>query len=146
MTDNRFEFIKQRLAPCGLHCGRCFAFSEGQIHLLSSQLRAALGNFGPYAVRFAELLNNPVYSCYPEFRKFLDHLASGECGGCRKEKCKLFSSCGVRPCAEEQKVDFRSGSVRLNTFTRFLSGISALLTLPLSLATIVRGKPHQAFS
>jgi hypothetical protein len=78
---------------------RCFAFSEGRIHLLSSQLRAALGNFEPYAARFAELLNNPVYSCYLEFRKFLDQLANGECGGCRKEKCKLFSSCDVRPCA-----------------------------------------------
>ncbi len=40
----------------------------------------------------------------------------------------------------------RSGSVRLNTFARFLSGISALLTLPLSLATFVRRKPRQAFS
>ncbi|NCD43249.1 MAG: DUF3795 domain-containing protein [Bacteroidia bacterium] len=28
------------------------------------------------------------------------------CGGCRQEHCKLFASCGVRPCAEEHDVDF----------------------------------------
>ncbi len=46
MNDNRIEFIRERLTPCGLHCGRCFAFASGQSHLLSSRLQAALGNFG----------------------------------------------------------------------------------------------------
>lgn len=106
MTDDQYEFIKQRLAPCGLHCGRCFAFAGGQIHALSSQLQSALGNFEVFAKRFVDLLNDPIYEKYPEFKEVLDHLAKGGCGGCRKEKCKLFASCGVRPCAEEQKVDF----------------------------------------
>ncbi|SFM18007.1 Protein of unknown function [Desulfomicrobium norvegicum] len=106
MNDNRIEFIRERLAPCGLHCGHCFAFVGGQIHLLSSQLQAALGNFGVYAARFVELLNAPVFASYPEFGTVLAHLAKGACRGCRKEKCKLFASCGVRPCAEEREVDF----------------------------------------
>lgn len=106
MTDTRLEFIRERLAPCGLHCGRCFAFAGGPIHQLSSQLQSALGNFGVYAARFAELLNDPVFTCYPQFGTVLGHLAKGACRGCRKEKCALFTSCGVRPCAEERGVDF----------------------------------------
>lgn len=106
MTDNQNEFIKERLAPCGLHCGKCFAFAGGRIHELSRELQAALGNFGAYAERFVTLLNDPVYASYPEFTKFLDHLAKGGCGGCRREECRLFASCGVRPCARERNVDF----------------------------------------
>lgn len=53
---------------------------------------------------------------------------------------KIIKHNDARSCLE------RSGSVCLNTFTRFLSGISALLTLPLSLATFVRRKSRQTFS
>ncbi len=53
-----------------------------------------------------ELLNDPVFASHPEFGTVLAHLAKGACRGCRKEKCKLFASCGVRPCAEEREVDF----------------------------------------
>lgn len=31
MAENQYEFIKKRLAPCGLHCGRCFAFTDGDV-------------------------------------------------------------------------------------------------------------------
>lgn len=33
----------ERIAPCGLHCGKCFAFSDGDIHAASNQLRNNLG-------------------------------------------------------------------------------------------------------
>lgn len=33
MKDNMN--IKDRAAPCGLHCGKCFAFKDGEIHKLS---------------------------------------------------------------------------------------------------------------
>lgn len=101
-----YEFIKQRLGPCGLHCGRCFAFAEGEICSLSRQLRDTLGNFDVYAKRFETLLGDPIYASYPAFKIFLDHLASGHCGGCRNERCKLFVTCGVRPCAEERGMDY----------------------------------------
>jgi len=106
MTDNHYDLIKERLAPCGLYCGGCFAFAGGEIRQLSGRLRGVLGNFGVFAKRFAELMNDPIYASYPEFEKFLEHLAKGSCGGCRNEACKLFASCGVRPCAEVKKVDF----------------------------------------
>lgn len=100
------EFIKSRVAPCGLHCGKCFAFADGDIHILSSQLKQALGNFDIYAERFVEMLNDPVFSKYPDFKEFLSKLSVASCQGCRKEKCKLFKTCNVRTCSEEKQVDF----------------------------------------
>ena len=31
------EFIKGRIAPCGLHCGKCFAFADGDISYHSNE-------------------------------------------------------------------------------------------------------------
>lgn len=102
--ENKID-LKERLAPCGLYCGKCFAFKDGDIHALSVQLRKKLGHFEPYAERFAVQLS-PVFRKYPEFKEFLDYLADAECGGCRKEKCKFYINCKVRQCALEKQVDF----------------------------------------
>ena len=69
-------------------------------------LKEKLGNFAPYAKRFEELLHDPVFSKYSDFKIFLDHLASENCKGCRKENCKLFKDCGARSCHQEKSVDF----------------------------------------
>lgn len=106
MAEIDEEFIKNRLAPCGLHCGRCFAFTDGDIRRSSLLLKQALGNFDVYAARFVELLHEPVFGKYPEFKDFLDHLTKPGCRGCRAEQCKLFTNCNVRTCSEEKKVDF----------------------------------------
>ncbi|MCK5134520.1 MAG: DUF3795 domain-containing protein [Bacteroidales bacterium] len=37
-----YEQIKQRLAPCGLHCGKCYAFIEGDITENSKRLKDLL--------------------------------------------------------------------------------------------------------
>lgn len=97
--------IKSQLAPCGLHCGKCFAFREGTIHKAAIELQKDLGNFEPYAKRFSTLLD-PAFEQYPAFKGFLDYLASSECGGCREEKCKFYKNCKVRACAEEKGVDY----------------------------------------
>lgn len=97
--------IKERLAPCGLHCGQCFAFHQGEIHKASLTLQKYLGNFEPYAKRFSVLLH-PVFQKYPDFKEFLDYLASSECKGCRKEECKFYSNCRVRHCSAEKQIDF----------------------------------------
>jgi hypothetical protein len=94
-----------RLAPCGLHCGKCFAFRDGDIHRLSVELLRNLGNFEPYAKRFETHLD-PVFQNYPAFKAMLDYFAAGDCGGCRREKCKFYKNCKVRSCAEEHSVDF----------------------------------------
>lgn len=97
--------VKERLAPCGLHCGKCFAFVDGDIHDAALRLKENLGNFEPYAQRFAVQLD-PVFEQYPAFKELLDYLAEASCGGCRKEKCKFYKNCKVRACALEKHVDF----------------------------------------
>lgn len=101
-----YREIKNRLAPCGLHCGKCYAFKDGDIAEKSRQLRNLLGNFDVYAERFHELSGKPVFRKYPDFREVLDFLCEAECAGCRKEDCQLFSNCKVRTCAGQAGVDF----------------------------------------
>lgn len=97
---------KARIAPCGLHCGKCFAYADGAIHDAAVKLRENLGHFEPYAKRFIEHLD-PVFESYPEFKKMLDYFAEVACDGCRKEKCKFYKNCKVRTCAIDDKhVDF----------------------------------------
>lgn len=106
MVEKQYDFIKKRLGPCGLHCGKCFAFTDGDISNYSNQLKESLGNFDVYAKRFVELLDEPLFLKYPDFKEFLDHLSLGSCKGCRAEQCKLFKSCRVRACSEARNVDF----------------------------------------
>ncbi len=101
-----YNTIKHRLAPCGLHCGKCFAFRDGDISHLSNSLKQSLGNFDVYAERFVTLLGEPAFAKYPDFKEFLALLSQGQCGGCRKEKCKLFKNCNVRACHEDKGIDF----------------------------------------
>lgn len=83
MTD--YEFIKSKVAPCGLHCGKCFAFTDGEISRLSEELKTNLGNFDVYAERFVTMLNEPVFSKYPGFKEMLACFSTGKCKGCRKK-------------------------------------------------------------
>jgi hypothetical protein len=89
-----------------LSCEKCFAFSGGDVRLHSLKLKEKLGHFGPFAKRFETLLDDPVYSKYPAFAAMLEHFATESCHGCRNEICKLFKTCGVRPCHEARNVDF----------------------------------------
>ena len=55
MTIVEYEKIVRVMAPCGLNCGACVAFRDGEIRELSERLGVLLGpNFGAYAARFAE--------------------------------------------------------------------------------------------
>lgn len=101
-----YEKIRASLAPCGLSCEKCFASADGDIRRHSLKLNERLGNFGPYAQRYETLLGDPVFKKYPAFREMLDFFVSENCKGCRKEQCKLFKDCGVRPCHQEMGVDF----------------------------------------
>lgn len=101
-----YEFIKSKLSPCGLHCGQCFAFIGGNIKNYSIKLKESLGEFDAYAERFADLINEPVFNRYPEFKRLLNYFATVECAGCRNEKCKFYKDCKVRNCSEKKEVDF----------------------------------------
>lgn len=100
------EEIKKRIAPCGLHCGKCFAFTDGDIKRYSSKLKIELGNFDVYAERFVDLLDEPKFKKYPDFKELLTYFSSVNCKGCREENCKLFKDCKVRACSVEKGVDF----------------------------------------
>lgn len=98
------EELVDIIAPCGLNCGKCLAFEGGDIRMHAQELRKLLGeNFSSYAARFAGM--NPVFCGYEEFASLLEYLASGSCGGCRKQGC-LFQSCRVQDCVREHCVDF----------------------------------------
>lgn len=98
------ELMRSRMAPCGLMCGKCVAFADGDVRRLSQDMQALLGdNFGEYAKRFEGA--NPIFGHYPAFRELLDYLASGPCEGCRDASC-LFKACAVPACAREHGVDY----------------------------------------
>ena len=101
-----YQRIQESLGPCGLCCETCFAHVDGDIRRYSVKLKEKLGNFEPYAARFATLLDDPIFKKYSDFKEMLDYLASENCRGCRNEQCRLFKDCGVRPCQQEKKVDF----------------------------------------
>lgn len=98
--------ILNSLGPCGINCSKCFAYKDGSIKKLSSELKEQLGNFDVYAGRFVNLLKEPVFEKYPDFKKMLNHFANVGCKGCRNDKCKLFAACNVKQCAKDHKVDF----------------------------------------
>ncbi|MBI9035690.1 MAG: DUF3795 domain-containing protein [Bacteroidales bacterium] len=103
MTNQK---ILDRLAPCGLHCGKCFAFTQGSVKTHSKGLEEALGDFDAYAERFVDLLNEPGFSKYPQFKEVLSCLNQISCKGCRADDCRLFEACRVKSCYKEQQVDF----------------------------------------
>ncbi len=101
-----YSEVINSLAPCGLNCSKCFAFKNGTIKKLSSELKDNLGNFDVYAERFVELLDEPIFKKYSDFKEMLNHFSNVECNGCRKDECKLFTDCKVKQCSKEHSVDF----------------------------------------
>ena len=101
-----YDAIKATIAPCGLCCETCFAHVDGEIRQLSNRLKEKLGKFHLNAKRFETLLEEPVFRNYGAFKEMLDYFAAVDCRGCRKEQCKLFKNCGVRPCHQKMGVDF----------------------------------------
>ncbi len=98
--------ILKHLGPCGLNCSKCFASKDGEITRLSSELKESLGNFDIYAERFVDLLNEPVFKKYQDFKEMLHHFSNAACKGCRNDECKLFLNCKVKQCTKDHMVDF----------------------------------------
>ena len=98
-----YNDILNEVAPCGLSCGKCFAYSQGEIAKHSKELQRHLGEFDRYAERFSSFL--PVFRDYPSFKNLLEYLAQGDCDGCRQGTCK-YPNCGVITCYQDKGVDF----------------------------------------
>ncbi|RPI79182.1 MAG: DUF3795 domain-containing protein [Desulfobacteraceae bacterium] len=92
------------IAPCGLNCAKCLAYENGAIREHSQALRQLLGpNFDAYAERFTAM--EPAFRDWPGFKRLLEFLSQGRCGGCRKNGC-LFTACGVHVCIKDKGVNF----------------------------------------
>ena len=76
-----YNFIKNKLAPCGLDCSKCYAFVDGDIKNLSNRLKISLGDFDIYAQRFTKLINGNIFKKYPDFKELLTYFASTDCNG-----------------------------------------------------------------
>jgi len=88
-----YQVILKELAPCGLDCSRCFAYSEGETKRLSTELLAALGKFERVTARLAGLV--PALQHYPEFKEVLVFFTRGSCPGCRSGGGQ-FPPCSAR--------------------------------------------------
>lgn len=97
-----YDEILKKLAPCGLNCEKCLAFSNGQIKFHSTKLKELLGSFDTYAERFSKY--RPIFRNYPAFKELLDSFTQGNCRGCRSGEC-LYPNCGVFACYKEKGVD-----------------------------------------
>jgi hypothetical protein len=95
-----------KLGPCGILCEKCFAYTGGSIKKNSMGLRNSLGNFDIYAERFSELLNEPKFRKYKEFRILLDYFTEGNCRGCRLDGCMIFPACKVKECSTGKNVNY----------------------------------------
>jgi hypothetical protein len=99
-----YKEILQILAPCGLNCKKCFAYTRGDIRVHATRLKESLGQFDRYAERFSTLVD-PVFAHYASFKDLLAHLTGGDCDGCRKGMCK-YPNCGVIDCYQKKGVEF----------------------------------------
>ena len=97
------EAFLQRIAPCGLDCGRCLDNPASPIGRHARELARELGGFGRRAAFFARL--DPVFAAYPDFERVLTRLGQGGCSGCRTGKC-LLAECRVKDCVVARGVDF----------------------------------------
>ena len=102
---NKIEYrdILKNLAPCGLNCKKCLAFSDGEIKDHSKKLKDLLGDFDRYAERFSSFL--PVFKNYHQFKELLSFFTQADCTSCRNGKSK-YPNCGVTKCYREKGVDF----------------------------------------
>lgn len=98
-----YQKILSFLAPCGLSCRKCFAFTKGDISFHGKELQKLLGNFDIYAERFSSFL--PEFKDYASFKKLLAYFTAPDCIGCRQGTCK-YPNCGVIDCYKEKGIDF----------------------------------------
>jgi hypothetical protein len=95
--------IVERLAPCGLDCGRCVMCGHGRVKDLATDLGEALEGFEKMAPRVADRV--PCLGEYESFAAILAFFSGAECTGCRAGGSQL-PFCAARTCFRERGVDF----------------------------------------
>jgi Protein of unknown function (DUF3795) len=100
----RYEDILKALAPCGLDCGRCAGFKEGEIARLASRLSQLLAGYSRLANMRAG--REPEFSGYSQFEEILTSFAKASCGGCRSDEATCPVTCKAHMCHKQKGVDF----------------------------------------
>jgi len=99
-----YEEIKRRLAPCGLDCGRCAGYRNGEINRLSRELIDQLGNYRRIAPIRARA--DAEFAYFEQFEKILTTFATDDCNGCRMPDSRCPAICKAKSCHQEKGVDF----------------------------------------
>lgn len=99
-----YDEILKCLAPCGLDCGRCADYENGEIKDLSIRLVQLLGNYRRVAEMKAE--TKPLFNNYSQFEEMLTSFSQASCSGCRGENVLCPIACTAKTCHREKGVDF----------------------------------------
>ncbi len=99
-----YHKVVQRIAACGLDCGRCADYQKGEIKELSERLLNLLTGYD----RLVKIKSqaNPAFEGYDKFKEVLNVFAGASCGGCRSENVKCPVDCHAKTCHKEKRVDF----------------------------------------
>lgn len=99
-----YSRVVQKLAPCGLDCGRCADYQSGEIKELSIRLLELLKGYE----RVAEIKSkiNPALEEYGKFKEVLKIFAEASCSSCRYDNDKCPIDCHAKTCHKEKKVNF----------------------------------------
>lgn len=91
------------ITPCGLNCGMCAFYENGEIRQHAERLNELLSGFE----HLAPLLTDwrPEFSHYTEFSAILKFLCSGYCPGCRVTRIPdPLAGCSYRTCSTQKGV------------------------------------------
>lgn len=100
----KYKDVVNMLSPCGLDCGRCADWQNGEIRQLSRRLVQLLEGYDRVAGMKSDSL--PIFKNYQHFKEILGSFAAGPCGGCRSNNNRCFIQCRAKDCLTEKKVDF----------------------------------------
>lgn len=101
----KYQDVLNYLAPCGLDCGRCADYEQGEIKELSRKLLKNLGNYSKLAKIKSD--KSPIFKNYDNFEEILTQFSKASCSGCRGNNvlCPL-ENCAAKTCYKEKGVDF----------------------------------------
>jgi hypothetical protein len=99
---NKSEIL-DRLAPCGIDCGRCVMYAQGPIAQSARTMKQGLVGFEKMAERMQARV--PALAEYAAFARVLETFTQASCTGCRQGGASL-PFCTARTCFKEMQVDF----------------------------------------
>ncbi|GBF34973.1 hypothetical protein DCCM_4094 [Desulfocucumis palustris] len=100
-----YDEVLKQLSPCGLDCGRCADYENGEIRKLSAKLLQALGkNYNIVAKMKSD--KNPIFKNYSNFKEILSSFSQASCTGCRGENDLCPIQCTAKICNREKGIDF----------------------------------------